>query len=436
MKHLKITTDSNEMYVFNGLTNDIIQIDSPNIFDSIDNRDNFGEVNIVRNFSPSALSDLQRRITSEAKTLMIEITEQCNLRCTYCVYDEGYSSNRDHGLSSISEETAKNAINNFKQRAGGENAYIVFYGGEPLLEYEMIKTLTEYANTIFENKVHFSLTTNATKLSSEKIDFLIKHDFLITISIDGDKTIHDTYRISSSGSGTFDKIMSNISIIKNQNEPYFHNKININCVINEADDIDSLNSFFISNQFNLNNVRFSQQIQKSTELNAKTTNKFTKNYILDLIRNRKLKNSPVEYHYFSSLIRKIIYREIKEESYKASPKCTPFSNRTFVRTNGKVQFCERIEDIGISESDTETLVNTATIFQKQYFDFVKSNCENCFAFNFCEMCYASFVKNNQLDSQIFQNKCETFRNDIKLSLEVYIELMENNEEELMEAECF
>lgn len=430
MKNLTIKSSSNTIYVFDGITNDINQIDSIELVQLATD-----ETNIIRSFMPSSLDDLKSRITTQAKTLMLEITEQCNLRCTYCVYDESYSSNRDHGFSSISEDTAKNAIDNFILRAGGSDAYIVFYGGEPLLEFEMIKELTEYAKNIAQNKIHFSLTTNATQLTNEKIDFLIMNDFLITISIDGNQAIHDKYRLTSNGHGTFEKIMNNIGSIKTKNKTFFHEKININCVINKIDDISDLNQFFDNESFNLQNIRFSHQIQKNSELNTQIVQKFTKEHVLSLIRNEKFKKSPVEYQYFSPTIRKIIYRDIKEESYQASPKCTPFSNRTFVRTNGKVQFCERIENVGISESDPKILVETARLFQQQYYEFVKNDCENCFAFNFCEMCYASFVQNNKLDLQTFKNKCETFRNDVKLSLEIYIELMENDEEELLESEC-
>lgn len=128
--------------------------------------------------------------------LTLNITRRCNLKCSYCFESEEYRRKGDMTI-----DIAKKAADVFLSN-DTEKQSIIFTGGEPLLNYNLIKELVKY--TTNQNlKVEFRVKTNATLLNEEKINFLIKNNFKIQISLDGNKIAHDTHRLFPNGKGSF-----------------------------------------------------------------------------------------------------------------------------------------------------------------------------------------------------------------------------------------
>ncbi|CAA6805835.1 MAG: Radical SAM protein [uncultured Sulfurovum sp.] len=424
MNILKIITFNQKYYLFDGFSNEIYEISSQSDLDNITIQD------IETNTEKQSLIPLQhnKKVINEAKTLVLEITEQCNLRCSYCVFDEDYENERSHGTLKMEVDTAFKAIDNFRSRVSDNEAFIVFYGGEPLLNFKFIIEVTNYAKTLFNKNIKFSFTTNGVLLTKDKIDFLIENNFLITVSLDGDKTTHDKYRLDNNKKKTHDTIMKNLELINSSNHTYYNKYIQTTCVVNDTAEIEPINKFFSQNKLIKNtNVRFSDQIQKFKTLSNFRKNEFTKDYILNLIYTKDILNNPIQYKYFGDLISKIKYRLIGDKAHDRKVKCIPFSNRTYVRTDGNVQFCERIENMGITKLNNEEILKTSNNFLKEYENFKSNDCNQCVAYNYCEMCYASFITNGKLDKNKATIKCNSFKNDFKISLEIYLELMEKNE---------
>ena len=124
--------------------------------------------------------------------MILQVTQNCNLRCKYCVYSGSYV-NRTHMNKRMSVETAIAAIKFFYDHSlNSDSVTIGFYGGEPLLEYELIKQCVAYAEEIFAGKkLSFNMTSNATLLTEESVLFLAAHDFNLTISLDGPANIQN-----------------------------------------------------------------------------------------------------------------------------------------------------------------------------------------------------------------------------------------------------
>ncbi|PGS25319.1 radical SAM protein, partial [Bacillus thuringiensis] len=108
------------------------------------------------------------------------VTESCNLRCKYCLYSGEYDNNRTHNYFKMQTGTAKEAVFKYlasvtkiKQNKPFTIPMIGFYGGEPLLNYELIKDIVSYAKEVYNGKIYFNITTNATLLNEKKIKFLI-----------------------------------------------------------------------------------------------------------------------------------------------------------------------------------------------------------------------------------------------------------------------
>lgn len=142
-------------------------------------------------------------------SVTIWITYKCNLRCKYC-----YENNR---FATDNEETVQyNEIINFVKYIADANPrdeiIINFHGGEPLLFFDRIKDFVELLSTsLGQRDIYFGITTNGTLLNEEIIRYLNEKFNEISVSIDGIKRVHDKYRISADGRGSYDKIITNLN---------------------------------------------------------------------------------------------------------------------------------------------------------------------------------------------------------------------------------
>ena len=147
----------------------------------------------------------------EIKALCLHICHDCNLKCQYCFADEGtyHTRNRAH----MSFEVGKNAIDFLVQHSGKRhNLEVDFFGGEPLMNFDVVKQIVEYARSIEDKvgkKFSFTMTTNCILLSDDKIEWLNKEMNNIVLSIDGRQEIHDEVRRTVNGKSAFDAIIKN-----------------------------------------------------------------------------------------------------------------------------------------------------------------------------------------------------------------------------------
>jgi uncharacterized protein len=141
-------------------------------------------------------------------TMVMNVTNQCNLSCSYCYeYGEDKIVQTENGRQPkwMSEETARASVD-LLLRESGTSAHITFFGGETLLNFKVLQTAVAYAKTRaaeLGKTVDFSLTTNATLLKPEVIEFLAGHDFGVTISIDGPADVQNRFRVFHNGAGSY-----------------------------------------------------------------------------------------------------------------------------------------------------------------------------------------------------------------------------------------
>lgn len=135
----------------------------------------------------------------------IFFTNDCNLRCSYCY--EGLEKKKKY----ITYEILDDTINFIKERIEDSNSHVTIttHGGEPLLAFEKIKYFVGKIKKI-DSSIRFQMTTNATLLDDQKIDFIYKNYDRLSISIDGDKIAHDVNRRFISGRGSYKVVAHNI----------------------------------------------------------------------------------------------------------------------------------------------------------------------------------------------------------------------------------
>lgn len=158
-------------------------------------------------FGPLA-GTVPQRTGGVIKALCLHVAHTCNLNCAYCFAAQG----KYHGESAImSFETGKRALDFLVENSGTRrNLEVDFFGGEPLMNFAVVKKLVKYARSIEKEKnknFRFTLTTNGMLLDDEVTQFCNREMHNVVLSLDGRREIHDKYRVDCSGNGSWDKIV-------------------------------------------------------------------------------------------------------------------------------------------------------------------------------------------------------------------------------------
>src|SRR5262245_41839843 len=150
--------------------------------------------------------------------IVLNITNQCNLACTYCYeYSPDKISKTDGKPKFMPASVAEASIDMLIKESGERPViHVTFFGGETLLNFPMLRSSVDYAKRKCSEAgkhVEFSLTTNATLLTEEVVDFLAEHKVGITVSIDGDRELNDKMRVFADGRGSYEVIVPRIKLL-------------------------------------------------------------------------------------------------------------------------------------------------------------------------------------------------------------------------------
>lgn len=151
-------------------------------------------------------------------SIAIEVSNDCNLRCKYC-YGDGGTYGGEKCL--MSTETAIKCVDFLLSNSNNaKKLSIIFFGGEPLMNFSVIKDTVNYCKKISKEKnidFSFGMTTNATLLDEDKATFFKENDFFITVSIDGPKNIHDKNRYFINKLGSYDLVELGVNLMLKKN---------------------------------------------------------------------------------------------------------------------------------------------------------------------------------------------------------------------------
>ena len=163
-------------------------------------------------FTPDTFADMagtfKERSGDVVKALCLHVAHTCNLNCSYCFASQG-KYHGDRALMSF--EVGKRALDFLIENSGHRtNLEVDFFGGEPLMNWEVVKQLVAYARTQEEphhKKFRFTLTTNGMLIDDDVIDFANREMSNVVLSLDGRKEIHDRLRVDYAGNGSYDRIV-------------------------------------------------------------------------------------------------------------------------------------------------------------------------------------------------------------------------------------
>jgi uncharacterized protein len=158
-------------------------------------------------FQPLA-GTLKEKNTGVVKALCLHVAHTCNLNCAYCFASQG----KYHGDRAImSFEVGKQALDFLMDHSGSRrNLEVDFFGGEPLMNWDVVKQLVAYARSVEKERgknFRFTLTTNGMLIDDDVIDFANREMHNVVLSLDGRKEVHDRFRVDYAGNGSWEKIV-------------------------------------------------------------------------------------------------------------------------------------------------------------------------------------------------------------------------------------
>ena len=385
--------------------------------------------------------------------LILEVTQRCNLRCKYCIYHDGHNAYRSFSNKDMDFETAKKAID-FTYSKADKEIYISFYGGEPLLKFDLIKKCVEYVkelNVSGSKTVNFAMTTNGVLITKEMATYFNENKFAITISLDGPEEINDENRVFENGTGSFKYALRGIQLLSDAYKDRAKEALFISMVLSENNKriYERIQSFFneteflkyltvivsyasqgrVSSDYIKPNHKLDNLILKKTdadplykwfiekqgfEFNKKSlfSNRFMQENF-HIVHRRDLSDKPMEKYYFNGC-------------------CVPGARRLYVNIDGDflpgervgtVPFLGNVEDGFDKEKIKKFYVEE---FSKEAVKF----CNDCWAVHLCTNCYVDCFDNNDINISYRHKSCNYSRYIINRSLILYHEILENNPESL------
>ena len=190
--------------------------------------------------------DFKKR-SSVVKALCLHISHDCNLSCRYCFAQEGEYHQNKRELMSF--EVGRAALDFLVENSGSRhNLEVDFFGGEPLMNFEVVRQLVEYGRSIegkYDKKFRFTLTTNGVLLNDEILEYANKEMGNLVLSIDGRKEVHDKMRPFRGGQGSYDAVVDKFK--------------------KAADSRDQMN-YYVRGTFTRNNLDFSEDVKHLADL--------------------------------------------------------------------------------------------------------------------------------------------------------------------------
>lgn len=377
--------------------------------------ENPGESSVIQRFQkkglfyPNRVETIQHPYTealahlcqNSLSSLVLQVTQQCNLRCSYCAYS-GLYYNREHNSQRMSFETAQKAIDFFLSRAGEtQDLNFGFYGGEPLLEFDLIKRCVAYIRTVVEGKpVSFNLTTNGTLLTDEKIEYFYQNDFALTISLDGAKKEHDACRVFPNGQGSFDVVMRNVRRVK-ELHPEYAKKLLVSTVISPQADLNHVLEYFETDEILADTfIMMNQMVETGLKEQVDYEESFhlvrryeMLKFLLFLIgkvdRRRVSKLVIRSQNLYENLYRSLQKHTVIQACAHHGGPCIPGVKKLFVSVAGTFFPCEKVNECaectqigsletGFNLENMRKLLNVGMLTAEE--------CKNCWALPNCKIC--------------------------------------------------
>jgi uncharacterized protein len=358
-------------------------------------------------------------------TFVIEMTRNCNLRCSYCCYSGAYRNNRKHEQTALTEGCMDRILDFIKANRKTGPVIIGFYGGESLLEFNLIQYCVEKAEAIWNKNVSFTLSTNGVLLNSNKIDWLVNHQVQLNISLDGCRVQHDKYRRIVGGKGSYDFIYNNLLLIKQSYPSFFENKVGLLMTLQSIDDLKEIAIEWQSDPL--------LSVKAPAHISGLSPNYTIGEPVINENSKKRILYELFDYYsahpdnlvlrtFFSERTDDFRYRSVFDLTDKNTMStCLPNNRKCFIDVTGEIGVCEKM-------CDSYRIGNIYTGFDyakinsmvRQMADIRCKKCSNCSIARLCDTCLLAL----DLSDEELAVSCENQRINTKLYMRLLCELVE------------
>jgi len=359
--------------------------------------------------------------------LVLDIANDCNMRCDYCIYSDLYPNERKFQKALFMEEDIlRKALHFYLNRAGAEPK-ITFYGGEPLINFPMIEKAVSVCRELTSRDVSFSVATNGVLLKNQALDFLMENDFFLLVSLDGPKEVNDRFRCFPDGSGTYDIITHNLERIRELDMQYYESNVSFNITLPDLDKTLEVFGFFESEEILSRNKCFPHRLVPTIALPSSLgwhgqSDELIEGYV-QCVQSGKTVSEPLKGE-FEPLLKWFRKRQNDRLSGATWPggMCVPGLKKLYVDPKGEFFMCEGYNshqaignvDEGLDVEKILRLVSTFTSIKNKL-------CSSCWAERLCYSCMASAKDglNNEISVGGLSSFCPILKDNILKTL--YIE---------------
>lgn len=377
--------------------------------------------------------------------ICFEVTDKCNLACVYCAYRDMYNDYDKRIGQNLDTKEAISILNKMnklwiseKNTSYNKTVDIAFYGGEPTLNMEFVEAIINHIRSLkVTNRLFtFSMTTNGILLN-RYMDFLAQNNVRLLISLDGDE-VGNAYRVDYNGKSAFERIVSNVVLLRETYPKYFNDCVRFNAVLHDKNPLKNIYDYFSVMFHKAPRVNFLSSSGRSKE--KESLFQSMSSNVKEELKNKKFGRkiakwmgleAPgyLDFIYFAYQSMGNVYdnyndliSDRKQITYIPTGTCLPFSRKIFVTVNSKILPCERVgqnfvlgylsnslDYLGIANK-YNTLLNSMTKL-----------CKLCYGYEFCSTCL--------LNSN---GKCKDFmdENSFLKWLQRNIETMENSPKDI------
>lgn len=359
----------------------------------------------------------------------IEITQQCNLRCKYCIYSGDYPNRRTHNDQAFFSEDIPNLINFIITHAdkSAPTITICFYGGEALLQKGNIEKIISGLDSI-DLHFDFSISTNGILLNEDTIKWICDIPNLkVTVTIDGNKFMHDANRQFPSGKGSFDFVMNKLRDFQEHYPDEYNKRIQFLATVDSISRLPELSDFWQNNPIiashrpvHISSIipNFSKNRKQDIDLRDKQLSVYTAALNSYLNGQENILTDELK-----RLIGVIEHREyfdlpIQQNFYTCCH--NPYS--CFISSNGKIFVCEKF-NTDLSVGDIFQGFNREAIYKINTIFFQRKNthCSKCWAKRLCRIC----ATNVNYTTSEFEFFCTREKQRLQLALKFFIEVQEH-----------
>ncbi|MDR7869843.1 MAG: thioether cross-link-forming SCIFF peptide maturase [Tissierellaceae bacterium] len=366
----------------------------------------------------NGLGDIEYNKDNVVKAMCLHVAHDCNLKCNYCFASQGnFKGERTH----LSLENGKKALEFLAKNSGNRrNLEVDFFGGEPLMNFQVVKDLVKYGREIekeYNKNFRFTITTNGVLLDDDKIDFINENMDNIVLSLDGRKEINDNMRKTINDSGSYDVILPKFKAMveKRGDKDYYIRGTFTNHNIDFSNDIlDFYKQGF--KKVSMEPVVTSEEMEYALRKEhlddvLKEYEKFSKEYI-DI---RKKDEDFLFFHFMIDLeqgpciIKRSVGCGAGSEYLAVTPEGDLYPCHQFV---GEHEFKLGTLDTGIENEKLRDEFKRANIFNKE-------ECSSCWARYYCSGgCHANaYYAHNDL-MKPYELGCEMEKKRIECSISI------------------